>query len=214
MSAILFGAAMSISTSNGCSEPITCRISPTRKESDESYSSIAGFFKQYELAIVAADERDVVRVRSNVRDEDVRIYRLRMTPESARRLLREYLEEANELERTPRFYNTLTSNCRTLVFEMVRVIHPGLPLDVRVILAGYSRTMPMLSAPLTPACRSRDFGSFPGSMTRQRKPTPIPTSQLGSERAFQCLTEVARHSHLDVLCSEPLPLLRTLGHLT
>jgi hypothetical protein len=49
----------------------------TRKESDESYSSIAGFFKQYELAIVAADERDVVRVRSNIRGEDVRIYPLR-----------------------------------------------------------------------------------------------------------------------------------------
>jgi hypothetical protein len=109
----------------------------TRKESDESYSSIAGFFKQYELAIVAADERDMVRVRSNVRGEDVRIYRLRMTPESARRLLREYLEEANELAHIPRFYNTLTSNCTTLVFEMALVIHPGLPLDARVILAGY-----------------------------------------------------------------------------
>jgi hypothetical protein len=109
----------------------------TRKESDESYSSIAGFFKQYELAIVAADERDVVRVRSNVRGEDVRIYRLRMTPGDAQRLLREYLEEANELAAGPRFYNTLTSNCTTLVFDMVRVIHPGLPLDARVILAGY-----------------------------------------------------------------------------
>jgi hypothetical protein len=43
----------------------------TRKESHESYSSIAGFFKQYELAVVAGDERDVVRVRSNVRSEDV-----------------------------------------------------------------------------------------------------------------------------------------------
>jgi hypothetical protein len=109
----------------------------TRKEVHESYSSIAGFFKQYELAIVAADERDVVRLRSNIRGEDVRVYRLRMTPGNAQRLLREYLEEANDLARTPRFYNTLTSNCTTLVFDMVRVIHPGLPLDVRVILAGY-----------------------------------------------------------------------------
>jgi hypothetical protein len=109
----------------------------TRKESDESYSSIAGFFKQYELAIVAADERDVVRVRSNIRGEDVRIYRLKMTPQNARRLLREYLDEANDLARTPRFYNTLSSNCTTLVFDMVRVIHIGLPLDARVILAGY-----------------------------------------------------------------------------
>jgi Domain of unknown function (DUF4105) len=109
----------------------------TRKERNEGYSSIAGFFKQYELAIVAADECDVVRVRSNIRGEDVRIYRLKMMPSDAQRLLREYLEEANDLARTPRFYNTLTSNCTTLVFDMVRVIHPGLPLDARVILAGY-----------------------------------------------------------------------------
>jgi hypothetical protein len=109
----------------------------TRKESDEGYSSVAGFFKQYELAVVAADERDVVRVRSNVRGEDVRIYRLRMTPENARVLLREYLEEANDLARTPRFYNTLTANCTNLVFDMVRVIHPGVPMDVRVLFSGY-----------------------------------------------------------------------------
>ena len=109
----------------------------TRKERHESYSSIAGFFKQYELSIIAADERDVVRVRSNIRGEDVRIYRLRMTPKNAQLLLREYLAKANELATTPRFYNTLTSNCTTLVFDMVRVIHPGLPLDPRVVLAGY-----------------------------------------------------------------------------
>jgi len=108
-----------------------------RKETRESFSPIAGFFKQYELAIVAADERDVVRVRCNVRGEDVRIYRLRMTPSAAQRLFREYLEEANDLARKPRFYNTLTSNCTTLVFEMVRTIHPGLPFDARIILSGY-----------------------------------------------------------------------------
>jgi Domain of unknown function (DUF4105) len=109
----------------------------TRKESLESYSSIAGCFKQYELSTIAADERDVVRVRSNIRGEDIRIYRLRMTPENAQLFLREYLAEANELAITPRFYNALISNCTTLVFDMVRVIHPGLPLDPPVILAGY-----------------------------------------------------------------------------
>jgi Domain of unknown function (DUF4105) len=109
----------------------------TRKERNEAYSSLAGFFKQYELAIIAADERDVVRVRSNVRGEDVRIYRLRMSPDHAQKLLREYVAEMNDIARHPRFYNTLTSNCTTLVFEMVRVIHPGLPLDPRVLLSGY-----------------------------------------------------------------------------
>jgi hypothetical protein len=109
----------------------------TRKESHEGYSSVAGFFKQFELAVVAADERDVVRVRSNVRGEDVRIYRLRMTPANAQLLLREYVEEVNDLARAPRFYNTLTSNCTNLVFDMVRAIHPGLPMDARVVFSGY-----------------------------------------------------------------------------
>jgi Domain of unknown function (DUF4105) len=111
--------------------------SETRKRRDEAYSTIAGFFRQYELVIVAADERDVVRVRSNVRDEDVRIYRLRMSPANAQALLREYIIDANDLARRPRWYNTLTGNCTTLVFGMLRAIHPGLLLDYRVLLSGY-----------------------------------------------------------------------------
>lgn len=109
----------------------------TRKEVGEEYSPIAGFFRKYELTIIAADERDVVRVRSNVRGEDVRIYRLRMKPADARVLLTEYAQGLNRLARTPRFYNTLTANCTTLVFGMVRIIHPGLPLDPKVLLSGY-----------------------------------------------------------------------------
>jgi hypothetical protein len=84
----------------------------------------------------AADERDVVRVRSNLRSEDVRIYRLRMTPKHAQTLLREYAEEVNDLARTPRFYNTLTANWTNLVFDMVRVICPGVPWTPASSLSG------------------------------------------------------------------------------
>ena len=78
-----------------------------------------------------------MRVRSNVRGEDVRIYRLRMPPMYAQALLREYVADANDLARQPRWYNTLTGNCTTLVFGMLRVIRPGLMLDYRVLLSGY-----------------------------------------------------------------------------
>jgi hypothetical protein len=108
-----------------------------RKEKTETYSALAGFFRAYELAFIAADERDVVGVRTNVRDEDVRIYRLRMPPPQARALLLEYVAEANDLARAPRFYNSLTTNCTTQIFRMVRALHPGLPLDYRVLLTGY-----------------------------------------------------------------------------
>jgi hypothetical protein len=109
----------------------------TRKVRGEKYSTIAGFFKQYELVIIAADERDIVRVRSNVRGEDVRIYRLRMPPVYARRLLRQYVDDVNDLARKPRWYNTATGNCTTLVFGMVHTLRPGLPLDYRILLSGY-----------------------------------------------------------------------------
>jgi uncharacterized protein DUF4105 len=68
-----------------------------RKEANEAYSALAGFFRAYELAFVAADERDVVGVRTSVRGEDVRLYRLRLSPAQARALLLEYIAEANEL---------------------------------------------------------------------------------------------------------------------
>jgi hypothetical protein len=108
-----------------------------RKEKAESYSALAGFFRAYELSFIAADERDVVGVRTNVRGEDVRIYRLRVSTAQARALLLAYIAEANDLARAPRFYNSLTTNCTTQIFRMVRAVQPGLPLDYRVLLAGY-----------------------------------------------------------------------------
>jgi hypothetical protein len=60
-----------------------------------------------------------------------------MTPANAQVLLREYVAAVNDLARTPRFYNTLTANCTNLVFDMVRVTHPGLPMDTRVLFSGY-----------------------------------------------------------------------------
>ena len=76
-----------------------------RKEKSVDYSSIAGFFKRYELIFIAADERDLMGLRKAF-DEDVRLYRLRLDPASARRFLIEYVDQANDLAANPRFYNT------------------------------------------------------------------------------------------------------------
>lgn len=108
-----------------------------RREKGEAFSSIAGFFRTYELSVIAADERDVVGVRTAFRGEDVRIYRLRMPPARARALLDEYVALGNELYAHPRFYNTLTTNCTTQIFHMLRAIDAGLPLDWRVLLSGH-----------------------------------------------------------------------------
>ena len=108
-----------------------------RKEKTESYSALAGFFRAYELSIIAADERDVLGVRTNVRGEDVRIYRLRLKPGQTRALLLEYVDQVNSLANKPRFYNSLTTNCTTQIFRMARALNSHVPFDYRVLLAGY-----------------------------------------------------------------------------
>ena len=108
-----------------------------RRERHEVYSELGGFFKEYELSIIAADENDVVKVRSNVRDEDLYLYRLNITQEMAQNLLKSYVETANELAQTPRFYHTLTANCTTVVFNMARDLGHHLPFDHRLLLTGY-----------------------------------------------------------------------------
>lgn len=107
-----------------------------RKEKGETYSSTAGFFKSYELAVIAADERDVVKVRSTVRGEDVRLFRLDMQPATVRGLLGEYVALANVLHDTPRWYNTLTANCTTMIFGMARRMDPRIRLNWRILLPG------------------------------------------------------------------------------
>jgi Domain of unknown function (DUF4105) len=117
------------------SEPLAFSIE-IRKEKGENYSATAGFFKTYELAIIAADERDVVKVRSNVRGEDVRIFRLDMQRATALGLLNEYVTLANDVDAQPRWYNTLTANCTTMIFGMARRLDPRTRLDWRILLPG------------------------------------------------------------------------------
>ena len=80
----------------------------TRKEKGESYSAVRGFFRQFELYYVVADERDLIRLRTNFRGEQVYLYRIRMSPEGARAVLLDYLKEVNRLAEQPRWYNALT----------------------------------------------------------------------------------------------------------
>lgn len=108
-----------------------------RRESHEHFSELGGFFKQFELSIIASDERDVVRVRSNVRDEDLWLYRINLSPANARKLFRSFVLQANQLAERPRFYHTVTGNCTTIVFSMMKQIVDGLPLDHRLLLTGH-----------------------------------------------------------------------------
>lgn len=120
--------------------PLTFSIE-IRRERGEAYSALAGFFRTYEMAYVAATERDLVGLRSHARKEDVRLFRLAATPAQARDVLLAYAADVNRLVDQPRWYNTLTTNCTTVVYNLVGSVAPGwrfsLPLDPRVLLSGY-----------------------------------------------------------------------------
>jgi len=108
-----------------------------RRQKTQDFSEIGGFFKEFGLSIIAADERDVVRVRTNIRGEDDYLYRLQMPVAAMRSLFLGYVGEANSLVETPRFYNTITVNCTTLVYHMMKRIVGYLPMDYRLLLSGY-----------------------------------------------------------------------------
>ncbi|MFZ5427942.1 MAG: DUF4105 domain-containing protein [Thermodesulfobacteriota bacterium] len=117
-----------------------CLSIETRKEKGESYSSLKGFFKQYEIIYVAATERDVIRLRTDYRvpPEDVYLYRTRLPSPDARRLFLEYAGEMNALRERPAFYNTLTTNCTTNVVRHFRAFEDRVRYDWKILLSGYA----------------------------------------------------------------------------
>ena len=108
-----------------------------RRQKSQQFSEIGGFFKEFELSVIAADERDVIRVRTNVRGEDDYLYRIRLPAQDIRLLLLSYVGQTNELLHKPRFYNTITVNCTTLIYHMMERIVGKLPLSYRLLLTGY-----------------------------------------------------------------------------
>ncbi len=107
----------------------------TRREEGEEYSALAGFFRQYELIVLAGNERDLLGVRTCHRHgEDVYLYATTATPERARARLLEYLEAINSLHRQPRWYNAVTSNCTTAIRGMTS--GPKMPFDWRMLING------------------------------------------------------------------------------
>ncbi|MEK6642807.1 MAG: DUF4105 domain-containing protein [Planctomycetota bacterium] len=110
----------------------------TRKEKTESYSSVQGFFRRYDLIYVTADERDAIGARTNSRGEQVYLYRLRMSRDKMRRVFLDYAWKLNALRNKPEFFNTLTSNCTTAMWEHLRCTPPDPPLSPSMILSGYT----------------------------------------------------------------------------
>jgi hypothetical protein len=115
--------------------PPLCFSIETRKKLGQTYSAIRGLYRQFELIYIVADERDVIRVRTNNRMEDIYLYRTTISPAHARERFLEYIHSLNTLRNKPRWYNAITTNCTT----SIRTQHPPnerMPWDWRILLNG------------------------------------------------------------------------------
>jgi len=118
-----------------------CFSIETRKKNGESYSAFKGLFRQFELIYIVADERDLVRLRTNYRQgEEAYLYRLRSSPERMRATFLDYLRRVNSLKQKPQWYNAVTHNCTTSIRDQ-RAASARAPWDWRMLANGYGNEL-------------------------------------------------------------------------
>ncbi len=117
-----------------------CFSIETRKTIGQQYSTLEGFYRQYTLIYIVADERDCIRLRTNYRREDVYLYHTLASPAQARQRFREYINTLNILHENPRWYNAVTSNCTTSI-RAQRAAKLRAPWDWRILLNGKADEM-------------------------------------------------------------------------
>jgi uncharacterized protein YceK len=114
-----------------------CFSIETRKERGEGYSAVKGLFRQFELVYIAADERDVVRLRTNYRQgEEVYLFRLNGSTQKVRVLFLDYVSRLNSLRQRPEWYSALTHNCTTAI-RTQRAASDRAPWDWRMLANGH-----------------------------------------------------------------------------
>lgn len=112
-----------------------CFSIETRPRRGQAYSALGGLYRQFELSYVVADERDVIRLRTNYRQgEEVYLYRLNSP--HARASFLEYIRTVNELHAAPRWYNAITDNCTTAIRQQ-RAAADRAPWDWRMLVNGF-----------------------------------------------------------------------------
>jgi hypothetical protein len=116
--------------------PPLCFSIETRKQVGQTYSAIGGLYRQFTLIYIVADERDVIRLRTNYRHgEDVYLYRTKAPLDHVRGRFLQYVQSVNTLHQKPRWYNAVTTNCTT----SIRAQNPAgqrIPWDWRILLNG------------------------------------------------------------------------------
>jgi hypothetical protein len=178
----------------------------TRKESHEEYSATKGFFRQFEIYYVVADERDLIKVRTDHRGEDVYLYRMGFPLEDAKALLLDYMREINRLNQQPRWYNALTHNCTTAIRYHSKHIGAAGPLDWRLFANGH----PTSAACSTSRYRWNNSSKPATSATGQKRYPPTPTSPTQSGRDYR--VSLDNHDHVNAYNGDSILINESFPH--
>ncbi|WP_367111862.1 DUF4105 domain-containing protein [uncultured Psychrobacter sp.] len=181
-----------------------------RKEEDESFSALAGFFRRYELSLIGAEERDIIYTRSNARGEQVYLFPISHLQHSeVKALFESYLIAADELNTKPAWYNTLVSNCTNIIFYMARIVSGDrLPWDYRIWVSGwlpnYLYDVGMLDA--NPQLNKEQRSSQPWSMDTWYERTHINPKTQGFDNEVSVNADVnSREFSAQIRQGIPIP---------
>jgi hypothetical protein len=98
-----------------------CVSIEVRYQRGQEYLIFRSLYRYYELIFLVADERDAILRRTKYgpsQDQEAHLYRLVTTAEERRATLLDYIDAINDLDRTPRWYNGLCTNCTTAFYRL------------------------------------------------------------------------------------------------
>ena len=108
-----------------------------RREIGEDYSAFRGLRGDFELIFAWSTERDILTDSVLNFGHEMRMYRVNVTPEQARRILRGFLARTEEIARRPERYNTLRHNCTTELAAVVnREFGDPIPWHTSFVFTG------------------------------------------------------------------------------
>ncbi len=109
-----------------------------RYEVGESYDPLGGVCNQFELIYVIADERDMIRINTDINQNDVYLYRLNLTQQEIQTMFVDIMNRANKLSTQPEFYHTVKNNCTSNIIDHINKSKPNaVPSEYRTLFPGY-----------------------------------------------------------------------------
>ena len=90
-----------------------------RKEVWESFDPLLWIANQYEIMYLIWDENDLIKLRANIRKDEVRMYPVKTTKDKMQKIFVSMLKRADKLSKKPEFYNTIYKTCTTSILEHV-----------------------------------------------------------------------------------------------